>query len=160
MNRRSLDEHAPRWALGHHQFDLMRIVDRVTYLRRWWLVKTPAGGIALHKMTAPDARPELHDHPFPFISIVLAGGYIERRLDPTMMHVDEHHVVRRINIVRRHDAHSIRALLGPVCWTLLLVGRHRRTWGFWEPDEWHPVGDDPSLWRWTKHDAFDSGHYA
>lgn len=147
--------HARRWAVWHHQFDLVRAEDGEIYLRRWWLVKTPVGGVALHRMTAPDARPTLHDHPFSFLSIVLRGGYYERRLDARTMQVSSRWV-RRLNLMRKHDAHTIAALGAPVVWTLLLIGKHRRTWGFWE----RVYPQNREWWHWTKHDAFDSGHYA
>lgn len=154
---------ARRWAIGHHQFDLVRTDGGIVYLSRWWLIKTPWGGIAVHRIAAPDARPTLHDHPFAFVAFVLwGGGYIERRLDPKTMRVDEHHRVRRVNRMRTHDAHSITALASPVVWTLLLVGPHRRTWGFIEPVGPDEHGDGLALdrWRWTRHTTFDSGHTA
>lgn len=140
------------WALFHHQFDLIRASDQVVYLRRWWLVKTPWGGIMLHRMGGPDARPTLHDHPFAFVSIVLRGGYIERRRRGRSMDVQLNRV-RWLNVMRRDDAHSIRLLLRYPTWTLVFTGKHRRTWGFWEP-----TGVD-GVYLWTRHDAFDSGHY-
>lgn len=161
-----------RWSGPYHQFDLTRTDDGSLYLRRWWLFSTPLGGVLLHRMSAPDARPTLHDHPFSFVSIVLRGGYVEDRLDPMTFTVSGH-VVRRVNVVRKHDAHTITRLLRNPTWTLLLVGKHHRTWGFWEPGEarsWNHVPDGAGgterdgtwsarVWRWTKHDAFDSGHY-
>lgn len=146
--------HSRRWTIWHHQFDLVRAEDGETYLRRWWIVKTPYGGIALHRMTAPDARETLHDHPFSFLSIPVRGGYYEKRLNPRTMEVGGRWVTR-FNLVRKHDAHSIRALTRPVVWTLLFIGKHRRTWGFWERSNY-----SPNFWSWTKHDAFDSGHYS
>lgn len=138
--------------MWHHQFDLVRAEDGLVYLRRWWLVKTPWGGIALHKMSAPDARSTLHDHPFGFVSIVLRGGYWERRLDPKTMYVWLRRVAR-VNVMSKYGAHAIVDIERTPTWTLLLIGRHRRTWGFWERS---PID---GVWVWTKHDAFDSGHY-
>lgn len=153
--------HSRRWAVWHHQFDLVRAVDGVRYLRRHWIVKTPFGGIILHRMDGPDARDTLHDHPFSFVSLVLRGGYIENRLRPRSMTVYPH-VVTRWNVMRKHDAHTIVELLDEPTWTLLFVGRHVRTWGFLEDEAYLPYAAEgtPTLrWRWTKHDAYDSGHY-
>lgn len=61
-------------------------------------------------MTAPDARTTLHDHPWSFLSIVLRGGYVERRLDPRHLTINEAHHVRRFNRVRPWDAHAIGAI--------------------------------------------------
>lgn len=142
----------------HKQFVLVRREDDVVYLTRWWLVKTPWCGIILHRMDGPDARATLHDHPFAFTSIVLRGGYIERRLDPMQMKTIDH-VVRRMNVMRRDDAHSIRTLLRVPTWTLMLVGRHRRTWGFLYTYEDLPdAGPDITDIGWVRHDQFDSGH--
>jgi hypothetical protein len=118
------------------------------------------GGIALHRMDGPDARDTLHDHPFSFVSVVLRGGYVERRLDPRTMTVDGR-TVEHVNRVRAGiDAHAICELLRVPTWTLLFIGRPRRTWGFWQETEYLnedlPAG---AMWTWTKHDACDSGHY-
>jgi hypothetical protein len=114
------------------------------YLTRWRVVQTPWFGLYLHRMDGPDPRPTLHDHPWHFLSIVLRGGYVERRLDPLTMEVDEGHVVRRVNHVHAKDAHSIRRLLRTPTWTLLLVGKRVRTWGYIEPED--------GWWRWTEFD--------
>lgn len=175
----------PRWAFGWvHQFDLVREADEVPYLTRWWLVNTPLGGIAVHRMMGPDARGTLHDHPFSFVSLVLRGGYVEQRLDPLTLEVDRRRI-RRWNRMRKFDAHVITRLLRVPTWTLLWIGPKRREWGFWEPQEYAvftqdgeilamtarnpdgsiPVGGVrrpepavPSIWRWTNHHRYDSGH--
>jgi len=115
------------------------------YLTRWRILQTPWASLYLHRIDTPDSRPTLHDHPWSFIAFVLRGGYVERRLDPLKMQVNEHRVVRRINIMRRGDYHAIMRLLGKPTWTLLLVGSRRRTWGYLEPT----AGDS---WVWTEFD--------
>lgn len=155
----------PRWALGwRHQFDLVRRQDGVRYLSRWWVVNTPLGGVAVHRMDGPDARDVLHDHPFTFCSLVLRGGYVERRLDPLTMRASPR-PVRRWNRMRKFDAHVIVELLRVPTWTLLWIGPKRRTWGFLEPElevvgstAGVPVHRQTGRWRWTEHTAFDSGH--
>lgn len=154
-----------RWALWYKQFELRRASDRSLYLTRWWLVDTPIGGIALHRMDGPDARLTLHDHPFNAWIVVLRGGYIERRLRPTVMRVEEQHEVRWFNRLRPGvDRHAIRGLLRVPTWTLLLIGRKQTTWGFWEPlnepDGWeHAAGGRATEWKWTEAESYDSGSY-
>lgn len=119
--------------------------DRGTYLTRWRIVQTPYFAIFLHRMDTEDSRPTLHDHPWGFLSLVLRGGYTERRLNPETLRVDECHHVRRWNRIRSTDAHSILGLWRHPTWTLLFVGPRRRVWGYWEPTE----GDE---WTWTPFD--------
>lgn len=120
-----------------------------TYLTRWRIVQTPWFALYLHRMDGPDSRPTLHDHPWDFLSIVLRGGYVERRLDPLTRQVNEHRTVRRVNRMRTHDAHAIRSLLRVPTWTLLLVGARRRTWGYIEPS-WHAGYGQRGEWVWTE----------
>jgi hypothetical protein len=123
------------------------------YLCRLRIVQTPWFGIYLHRFDGPDPRPTLHDHPWNFTSIVLRGGYIERRLNPFTMTVNEHHRVRWVNRLRIGEAHAITELLGVPTWTVMLVGRRRRTWGYLEgPNRW----EDDS-WYWTE---FDKHYHA
>lgn len=136
----------PQWA-WMDRFEVPQYDGDGIYLTRWRVIQTPLGGLYVHRYTGPDPRPTLHDHPWRFLSIVLRGGYVERRLDPVTMTVDEEHVVRHVNYVRAGDAHSIRRLLRPTTWTLLLVGRRVRTWGYLE--RFSPL-DDGGEWMWTE----------
>ena len=125
-----------------------------TYLSRLRIVQTPWFALYLHRMDGPDSRPTLHDHPWNFVSLILRGGYVERRLDPATMRVTERHRVRWVNRVRTHDAHAITALLRVPTWTLLLVGPRRRTWGYWEVDD-RDLGRQFAhrrRWTWTEFD--------
>lgn len=120
------------------------------YLTRWRLIQTPWFGVYLHRMDGPDPRATLHDHPWRFVSLVLRGGYVERRLDPLTMEVDEARSVTRANVMPAAGAHAIVRLLRAPTWTLLLVGRRRRTWGYLE----HAPGLERAgqAWRWTEFD--------
>lgn len=104
------------------------------YLIRYRLIDTPYGGIFLHKILQPDSDPFVHDHPWSFVAFVLRGGYVEKRRD-NHTHQLAWHVVQRVNIMRRDDAHYIHALHRVPTWTLVFHGFRRRTWGFWVPTE-------------------------
>lgn len=115
------------------------------YLTRWRVIRTPWAAIYVHRFDGPDPRPTLHDHPWNFTSIVLRGGYVERRLNAETLEVDEAHTVRRVNRVRAAEAHSIMRLLRVPTWTLMLVGRRTRTWGYLQK----AAGP---MWAWTPFD--------
>ena len=131
-----------RWAFMQ-RFEIPTFDDDGLYLTRWRIVQTPWAALYLHRMDAPDSRPTLHDHPWRFLSLVLRGGYVERRLNPGTMEVDESHTIRRVNRMRTSDAHAIIKLDRTPTWTLLLVGARLRTWGYWEPTA-------AANWQWTE----------
>lgn len=122
------------------------------YLTRWRLIQTPWFGIYLHKLEGPDPRSTLHDHPWPFVSIVLRGGYVERRLDPNTLEIDEHRI-RHARRARTGMAHSIMRLLRTPSWTLLFVGRRARIWGYLDALD----VTEGAEWLWTR---FDRHHHA
>lgn len=111
------------------------------YLSRLRIVQTPWFAIYLHRFDQPDV-PLLHDHPWPFVSVILSGGYDEQRPTGRRVH-------RRINFVRATDAHYVERLHRTPTWTLLLVGRRRRNWGYIRPTE--------AGFSWTAWDL-DTGH--
>jgi hypothetical protein len=127
------------------KFEIPEFDNDGNYLTRWRIIQTPWFALYLHRIDAPDSRPTLHDHPWSFLAIVLRGGYVERRLDPITMRVNEHHMVRRFNLMRKHDFHAIMNLFEKPTWTLLFVGARRRTWGYLEPT-------DGAQWIWTEFD--------
>ena len=107
-----------------------------TYLLRLRLVQTPWFGIYLHKINEDDGSRLLHDHPWPFISLLLRGSYEEIR-----DYSGRVHTVRRFNKKKTTDLHSIMSLSRCPVWTLMFVGRRQREWGFVAPDGtwtvWH-----------------------
>lgn len=114
------------------------------YLQRWHLVRLFGLALMLHKMHRPDYSLCDHDHPWWFISLVLRGGYEEL--------VDGEHRRHRPGALLfrgRHFRHHITRLPRGTAWTLVLRGRHTRTWGFWKD-----VRDGVREWRaWTKYNT-------
>lgn len=125
------------------------------YLRRWYILRTPWFGVYLHNILRPDTDRHLHDHPWNFWSFVLKGGYTESvpdRMSRWGLHrlrIWERWSVHRL---RATDSHRIVHLL-PHTWTLILVGRRQRDWGFWvENSEDLSITAPPYRWiQWQQY---------
>lgn len=120
-----------------------------TYLYRWtlfqprrlrWLWR--GFGLYVHKFVGDDWSRDLHDHPKRFISIGLSGAYIEQTFRGDAKQcpcaLDHEHVIStvyRAPWVRTFPAtHTHRIALmhdRRPCWTLVIVLRSVREWGFW-----------------------------
>lgn len=127
---------------------------------RYFLLRTPWFNIYLHKFLRSDER-TMHDHPWWFWSLVLCGWYIEHT--PPMIFeylyagkrercIEQGKAIRRYvgSLVYRPAkwAHRVelpvsfslaseehKAEYMPV-WSLVLVGKKSRDWGFWEKGGW------------------------
>lgn len=99
-----------------------------TYLYRWFICATRWFKVYLHHFVGNDWSRDLHDHPKRFISIGLRGWYIEETPLGT----------RRYSApwIRTFPATHIHRLTVPSkdCWTLVIVLRPVREWGFWYRD--------------------------
>lgn len=97
-----------------------------TYLFRWTLLNRPWGKVYLHHFVGDDWSLDHHDHPKRFISVGLWGWYLEHTPDrpPRRWHAAW---------IRSFPAEYIHRLTVPSknCWTLVIVGRPEREWGFW-----------------------------
>lgn len=115
------------------------------YLFRRRIVQTPLFAVYLHDIEAGDEASELHNHPFPFASLILRGGYTEARavLLPaqTMDGVEvpdwrgsvEHRTLKRgrWNVMPRHTrVHTILHAL-PGTRTLVFAGPRKNSWGWY-----------------------------
>lgn len=120
----------PRWAFLSG-FDVGR--DGDPYLDRLRLVQTPWLGVYLHHIHRPDQDRDPHDHPWPFASLVLSGGYEESvwpdKRDPGTVAVRRR---PRFSLwwLGRGAAHMITRVDGSL-WTLVVTGPKRGDWGFW-----------------------------
>lgn len=118
-----------RWALWRWTFT------DTGYITRLHVLKTPWFAICLHWLNGPDPEPFLHDHPVTFLSLILRGGYAEkRRIGTGPLHYRIH---RWCNVVRASllDRHTIVAV-EPKTVTLAFMGPGKRTWGFHTRDGW------------------------
>ncbi len=127
------------------------------YLRRWYLYRgagvfrpTGEGAAAyLHAFHASDG-PKLHDHPWPSVSVILRGWYIEEvPIDARVPGGGTRRRVRRpgdVTLRRAASAHRIElpARADRPVVSLFLVGRRRRAWGFWCDRGWR---DGPTVKR-------------
>lgn len=116
-----------------------------TFLDRWGIDLGPVG-VYVHHIAGPDPGLDLHDHPWPFVSLILRGGYSEQVADTR-----EPWLWRR----RRWERWSVHRMPFTVChrifdadpgtWTLIVRGPKSRTWGFY-------LSDEP---RWVPWDQYD-----
>lgn len=126
---------------------------------RWRIVQTPWLGLCLHRLDQPDQRTTLHDHPWPFLSFVLRGGYTEEFGRTTgFAYVSTSPREGRVKerITRTWRARSIHRcapatptpspkLHRSPTWTLVLTGPRapEPSWGYWDENGWT---------AWDKHD--------
>jgi hypothetical protein len=97
-----------------------------TYLYRWTLVKRQNWSVYLHHFVGDDWSLDLHDHPKRFISIGLWGKYLES--------TPRGERVYRAPWFRTFPAdhiHRLSMINGGKCWTLVIVLKAVRPWGFW-----------------------------
>jgi hypothetical protein len=120
-----------------------------TYMVRYVLVGTPWGDVKVHHILRPDQTRDLHDHPWPFLAVILRGGYTEEVpwVRPNGEPMARHYrtgaplSLRRTRrpghayLARATYTHRIHELHGD-CWSLVLSGRRCRAWGFWMDGQW------------------------
>ncbi|SHS18209.1 Uncharacterised protein [Mycobacteroides abscessus subsp. abscessus] len=106
---------------------------RDPYLRRWFLwPRNRFVNLYGHLFEHSDPPP-IHNHPWPFLTIVVKGSYlevtrtgvIERRAGSVAFRRSQHS--HRIMLPTDAEGHDIP------CITVVLTGPRRRHWGFWCP---------------------------
>jgi hypothetical protein len=105
-----------------------------TYLYRWQLLELAGVKVYLHRIVADDWALDLHDHPKRFISIGLAGSYHETSVEDGIERRRWWHAPWFRTFPAEHR-HRLRVPFGE-CWTLVIVGRPEREWGFWSDGRW------------------------
>lgn len=141
---------------GYRRLRLRRSEDGRVFLDRWGFTLDRVGGVYLHRMSAPDPGPDLHDHPWTFVTIPLLGGYTEERapcreaqhfarvaehFPGTTRGVVEERLPRRPRRMRLDECHRITHLSRRHVWTLVIRGPRLRSWGFYEPTGWVRADD-------------------
>src|SRR5271168_3248672 len=98
------------------------------YITRLHLLKTPWFAVCLHWINKPDPEPYLHDHPVSFLSIILRGGYNEKRSFAGGPAQVLSHSSFNLVFADPNDRHTIVAVK-PKTITLALMGPKIREWG-------------------------------
>jgi len=112
------------------------------YLERWTLFYRWGYGVYLHHFIGDDWAADPHDHPRRFITIGLRGWYWEDVYDADGRLIEQ----RRYSApwVRSFPAnhlHRVRASECGNCWTLVIVLKKSRPWGFVQDGIWIPFRD-------------------
>lgn len=128
-----------------------------TFLRRRG-IDLGAFGLYLHRIDAPDPGLDVHDYPWPFVTLILRGGYsedaidtraaVDRSLNVDLLEQRERFArgslargarrswragsVHRMPLTIAHRITSTK----PGTVSLVLRGRKSRPWGFYTPTGW------------------------
>jgi len=158
---------------GHHFLILDREWQQ-PYLSRFWLTKPTARGVdgvpwesrnscLLHYFHKPDDAGALHDHPWPFWTTVLSGGYVEERfvlsdqegtriLDLGCSPSTSYYIRRCVDdrtYVTAQTPHRVASIEDDT-WTLVTTGdTYSHEWGFW-PEGGQRVGWREYLHAWRR----------
>lgn len=123
-------------------------LERFYIVPRWWSLGL--FNVVIHRFHRSDSTHDgLHDHPWPFLSIILKGGYWEWVL-VNRRDVVKHHAHEKIKARRRgegdfvfaHPWHLHRVELfqnmeGEV-WTMVIFGPRIRSWRFLVDGKFYP----------------------
>lgn len=114
------------------------------YMERWWFVRPCwwfPSGVRVHHILRSDNDRCLHDHPWPYMTIILRGGYYELT-DAVYSRWDgvEHAMLAKWygpgSILFRRSTHKHRLILpaNKTAWTLFFMGPYQQGWGFYTPE--------------------------
>lgn len=114
-----------------------------TYLYRWTLFawKRFGYGVYVHHFVGNDWSKDFHDHPKRFVSIGLAGRYIEETPEGERAYTSPW-----IRTFPANHIHRLRLVNKRSCWTLVIVLRAVRPWGFWYDGVFIPWRDYVKGW--------------
>jgi len=111
--------------------------DGALYLTRWHLFAFLDRQVFLHQVHRSDHDRSLHDHPWPFVSLLLlGGGYREHRHDGGFTDYGPGGLNARLDASLPH---RLELPPGKPQWTLVFVGKKVRSWGFHVPE--HLLGE-------------------
>jgi hypothetical protein len=106
------------------------------YLRRWWLIpRNRVFNVYLHQILRSDDDRALHDHPWPNLSLVVSGSYVEHTIAAGGVHRRARLTAGAVKLRGPRAAHRLELDGGP-CWTLFVTGPRVRHWGFHCPAGW------------------------
>lgn len=127
-----LDWLADRFAL--ERFTIGRLGD--TYMTRWTLFgrrMEPTWhdrAVYLHRIHRSDGDDALHDHPWPFVSVILGGGYWEHTATATGDIVRRWYGPGRVLYRPARWRHRVELPAGRSCYSMVFRGPKQKSWSF------------------------------
>jgi hypothetical protein len=129
--------------LGRHRIIHDRL-DNEPYLERYYVFlkdrKWFPFNVFVHKFLKSDPD-DVHDHPWPYATLILKGGYWE--WTPTFDaqgrksgEVARWYGAGSFRIARANTYHRIELDPDVECWTLFMPGIKQRDWGFLVRNKW------------------------
>jgi hypothetical protein len=119
-------------------------IDNEPYLERYYLFLKDRTNfpfnVFLHKFLKSDID-DLHDHPWPYATLILRGGYWEwlPQFNGQGQKIGELAVWRKpgsFRWARANSYHRIELDPNVTCWTLFMPGMKQRDWGFLVKNKW------------------------
>lgn len=123
------------------------IMDRVNnepYLERYYVFLRNRDqfpfNIFVHKFIKSDPD-DVHDHPWPYVTLILRGGYWEWRPQFNSRGDKIGEIARwcgagSLRWAGANTYHRIELDPDITCWTLFMPGRKQRDWGFLVRNQW------------------------
>lgn len=109
------------------------------YMERYWILhyrRFMPYSIRVHHILRSDLDRHLHDHPWPYITFILRGGYWEVTDNPhSLTGVQwKWYGPGSILIRGRDHRHRLELPFGTTTWTVFMMGRKVNNWGFFTPE--------------------------
>lgn len=109
---------------------------RVSFFKRpiAWIAQKFGIAIRVHHIIASDDDRAFHDHPWPYITVILKGGYWEvQPIFESGIYKGDTRTWRGAGSILIRKANSWHRLeIDPEhdCWTMFSTGKYQQTWGF------------------------------
>jgi len=115
------------------------VIEGKVHLYRWVLFRCRWFQIVVHNFVRDDP-PDLHDHAWWNVSIVLRGLLVETTLAPTPWGGEAYtsRYLRAGDVVLRKAGALHRLRVVNTAWTLFITGPGRRQWGYDVDGKWVP----------------------
>jgi hypothetical protein len=119
--------------LGRRRIVMDRVNDE-PYLERYYLFLKDRQrfpfNVFLHKFLKSDPD-DLHDHPWPYATLILKGGYWETTPEGRFWRSPGH-----FRVCKANSLHRIELDPSVECWTVFMPGPKQREWGFIKNGTW------------------------
>lgn len=109
-----------------------------------WCIQKMGFAVRIHEILRSDSGRDPHNHPWPYLTIILKGAYIEERYDDAGNLIDaEWHGPGSILYRPANSWHKLWLREGRTVTTLFITGKKCQRWGFATPEGFVPYNKYP-----------------